>query len=250
MCEPIDLRLLLDRDHYIDYLLYRDGIYERSTLETISNLLNSGPRTFLDVGANIGLMSLYVARHHPSVRVEAFEPFPASIVQQRANMMLNDLTYRLNEFALSDAEGELVLYPQPSEPGLNLGKSNPGAVSLLSGGGSEEGVRVKAATLDGHVAASGIDLTSGCVIKIDVEGAELPVLEGMEALLASDAAMALIVEQNYAVLPEQCRAIDERLAQAGFTMHDFQAAGVDAPSLSGGRPDPVRNGTYLFRRGI
>ena len=69
------IQLVLDPklDKGLETILYYHGSYELGTLDLISKCLN--PRdTFLDVGANIGLFSIYLSENCSGIQVCAFEP--------------------------------------------------------------------------------------------------------------------------------------------------------------------------------
>ena len=122
------------------------------------NLIPEG--VFLDVGANVGYYSLYML---PRVSaVHAFEPDPR---------------------ALTALEQNLSAYPNAIVHGMALGNRNgrmdflPGETSETSRVGSGEdsvGHQVDVTTVDTFVSENGL-FVSG--IKIDVEGADIEVLE-------------------------------------------------------------------------
>ncbi len=71
-----------------------------------------GNRVF-DVGANIGLFTLFAGREAPGVTVYAFEPIPQVFAALAANAALHGIATRLFEHALGEAPGEaeLTYYP-------------------------------------------------------------------------------------------------------------------------------------------
>ena len=59
----------------VSFELYINGIYERKHLKTInSNLPHKG--TFIDVGANIGAISVFLAKVRPDITIHAFKASP------------------------------------------------------------------------------------------------------------------------------------------------------------------------------
>jgi hypothetical protein len=95
----------------IDYQLYAHGIYEAGTLNIISQCLNEGD-IFIDVGANIGLMTLLGARRvGPSGGVYAFEPAPATFGLLQDNISLNQMkNIHAMNVGLGSAQGVEVIY--------------------------------------------------------------------------------------------------------------------------------------------
>ena len=246
-CTGVDLHLLLNTDNYIDYLIYRRGSYEDDTLSTISSLLGMGLQNFVDIGSNIGLMSLFVARHSPGVRVVSFEPVPDNIAQQRANMLLNGIRYELVESALSDSDEDLLLYPgKRGNPVVDFGKYNSGMPSVVLDEHRDalSALQVRATTLDAALASlvPTFNTGLGTLVKIDVEGAEQRVLSGMRGLLESLDPVALLVELLFERTGDSCAAVEALLRDRGFEMRDLNMAII-------GHGGTRRSGTYVFLRG-
>ena len=67
-----------------------------------------------DVGANIGLFTLYLSDHWPELRIYAFEPVPEVFERLRVNVGLYGLEVKLYECGLWQRSGdvELVLLPE------------------------------------------------------------------------------------------------------------------------------------------
>lgn len=124
-------------------------------------------RVFFDVGANQGHVSLALARACPELRVVAFEPDPSAGAALAGNLALNPEPARriqVERVAAGAASGTAQFEPAG---GLNSG------VGRLSESG---GVTVAVATLES--CADRLGLTPD-LIKIDVEGAEADVLDGL-----------------------------------------------------------------------
>ncbi|MES1243272.1 MAG: MupA/Atu3671 family FMN-dependent luciferase-like monooxygenase [Acidobacteriota bacterium] len=73
----------------------------------------------LDVGANIGLFSLFVHQRSRGARVFAFEPFPPTFEALRANVDLYGLDARLFNRGVSDRPGRTEFVFYPNAPGLS-----------------------------------------------------------------------------------------------------------------------------------
>ena len=125
--------------------------------------------TFIDIGANIGAYSLFVAAFAgPSARIVAVEPQPDIFDKLSYNIGLNPFhTVKAVACAVADKAGELTLFVDPR----NRGESSLKIV------GTNEGaqIRVPAVTLLDLVRGEG--LTRIDAIKLDVEGAEDLILE-------------------------------------------------------------------------
>lgn len=119
-----------------------------------------------DVGANVGLYACLLGRM--AAEVHAFEPNPHAAADLRRNVASNGLdNVSVHETAVSNTSGRRYL----------TGHGTPNGRSELSE--TPTGLAVQSVTLD-ELEAEPPD-----VVKIDVEGHERDVLEGMAGLLAS-----------------------------------------------------------------
>lgn len=136
---------------------------EGDLLRDLLNNLNPDDE-FVDIGANLGLHSLFAAQ--VCDHVLAVEPHPDNAAQLRQTVA--DAPVTVVEAAVSDTDGE-----QDFDGGGGVGRGDGGL------GGGETTVRtVRGDTL---VAEQGV---SPDIVKIDVEGAEGLVLEGMRETLS------------------------------------------------------------------
>ena len=172
----------------IDYHLYTRGTYEAGTLSVISHCLNEGD-VFIDVGANIGLMSLLAAKRvGQSGMVYAFEPDPDTFKLLQNNSALNqfDNVCPVNAGLGSVQEDRVIYRNRHSNRGMN---------SFIDRNvGAAEGIEVPVGTLDRFLAEQGVRTVK--MMKIDVEGWELEVLKGAQTLLSGLDSPILCVEYN------------------------------------------------------
>jgi FkbM family methyltransferase len=154
-------------------------------LELGMDLIAPGSRV-IDVGANIGVYSLPWAAVNADVTVHCFEPNPAVRSRLARNVALNRLTARiqLHTEALSDHAGIATLYGSDDMSSLNQG--------VYTGAGQAVPTDVPLARLDDVL---GIDGPPVSLMKIDVQGHELEVLRGADALI-SHHRPALILEHE------------------------------------------------------
>ena len=127
-----------------------------------------------DIGANVGIYSLLLARHAGAANVHAFEYLPANIPKLRANLRLNSCDgATVYDVALADRDGLMCLHASDGD-----------STASISPPPSETGDGTPA---DGWVQARRLDSVSWpsrfAYIKIDVEGAEQLVLQGSEQML-------------------------------------------------------------------
>lgn len=134
-----------------------------------------GRRCVIDVGAHIGLVSLPVASVlAPDGLLVSFEPAAANRRLLEQHLRLNDLQGRVRvepDLVGAECREEVVLHESGEASGMN---------SMVSRGGDYHPVRHRQITLDEYCKSQGLEPE---VIKIDVEGAELDVLQGARETL-------------------------------------------------------------------
>ncbi len=143
------------------------GVWEPSVSLGIARILKTGD-TFIDVGANIGYDSLLAADAvGPSGRVVAIEASPRIIPMLHENLRLNRFTnIRAVNEAVAEKPGLLQLYGGDEK--------NVGSTSPLPRPGLVPEELVQARPLDQILGAD--ERRAARLIKIDIEGGELPVL--------------------------------------------------------------------------
>jgi|TARA_R110000737_G_scaffold350964_1_gene391642 FkbM family methyltransferase len=167
------LQINPSKDQGVERSLFETGIYERGTLDFIKNHLNSGD-TFVDVGANIGLMSIFARQAVDSNgQVWAFEANSSTFTILERNLELNDFANVLCfECGLGANRETKLLYDN--------WEINRGAASTVVQGKGAKAIEISILTLDEVAEQQGIIPT---MIKIDVEGMEEEVLIGAENII-------------------------------------------------------------------
>lgn len=158
----------------------------------------------LDVGANIGLFSAWVAAHNPERAIHSFEPLPSNVAMIR----LNCPTAVVNQMGLGRERSTLML--EVDDQGI-MATSVPQAWKTTP-------IVVSVERLDDHAAEHGIGPVA--FMKIDTEGMELDVLDGGREVLSRTARVAM--ETHGA---ERHRATIERLEAAGMSIDDQSTDG-------------------------
>lgn len=140
--------------------------------------------TFVDVGAHVGLWSMWWGLE--MAKVIAFEPIPAFRTIFKANMA-QQINYDLLEYALSDEEGEFAMRFDPTNTGNTRAYADNEAIDAAI-------IDAPVGTLDGLLPGVLGVQTMG-VLKIDCEGYEERVLRGGERMIAVHRPL-IIVEQK------------------------------------------------------
>lgn len=199
---------------------YYPATYEPAKAEFLRERSPAGA-TVLDLGAHIGLFTVYLARAvGSSGRVLSFEPAPATAAVLDRTIGYNRLrsVVSVRRTALAGRRGEVELF----ETGDECSNAN----SLVRTDRTRGSVRATATTLDDLVHDEGLTVA---VVKMDIEGAELEVIEGASALL-SDQRPALAIE----VHPVELRAAARRPEEV------FDLLVGHGYALAEGRATPTR----------
>ncbi|MDB9524504.1 FkbM family methyltransferase [Oscillatoria sp. CS-180] len=146
------------------------GHYDLTTSAIIRQFVHQKD-TVIDVGANVGALTLLMASVASSGRVLAIEPGPSTFTRLKDNLELNPqlkAIVQIFSLGLADKAGELFWQEDPNVPG-NAGLLNEG------------GFRVSVKTLDQFAEEQRLKRLD--FVKIDVEGMEYEVIcGGLEAI--------------------------------------------------------------------
>ena len=174
---------IYNRPHFIGVYL-SESYNESFATQLFKEAIRPGA-TVLDVGANIGCFSLVAARRAGTQgKVYAFEPGPDNFALLTRNIELNELT---NVTPIPKAVGN-----EPKTLILTLGEDSDqhslfGPAMVAATGA----IPVECVALDDFLEGRTPD-----VVKIDVEGSELSVLDGMRQTIEKSKALVMIIELN------------------------------------------------------
>ncbi len=171
---------------------------EEGTMRWLDGELREGD-VFLDIGANVGIYTIAAGhRVGPAGKVFAFEPHKVNAISLMRNVALNNFNDRISVFtcALSD---------QPAIVPFNYNSISSGSSGSQLGHARTAGKdrdfepvareMMLATSVDALIAQAAI--TPPALVKIDVDGNELPILAGMSMLLrGTNRPRAIQVEMN------------------------------------------------------
>jgi FkbM family methyltransferase len=165
-------------DSVIGELLFLHGEFESAESDLLCERLSKRApgAVFLDVGANIGLHSLAVARAVPTARIFSFEPGRATFATLERNIARSGFggVARALPLAIAAQPGRALFQYCADNAYSSLQPDERSPVAL--------GYEVEVVTLDQWVAAAGLDRVD--LLKVDVEGGEKDVIEGARRILA------------------------------------------------------------------
>lgn len=208
---------------------------EPGTGDVLRRLVQPG-MVVADVGANIGLLTLVMAwAAGPTGKVIAFEPeaVPRSNLEKMKH--LNGLSWvEVRDQAVGERAGQLTFHVSDI-----IGHSS--LYALPETEGSRE-IQVEVVRLDDVAPAKRLD-----VVKIDVEGAELDVLAGMQGVIARNPDLAVVAEFG----PEHLKRVGQTPAQwfKAFADAGFKAYIIDE-ATSAAAPTSARAATKVVSANI
>lgn len=235
----LKLQLLLNLNNLIDFLIWEKGAFEEEVLSAIDSLGRKEPFLFLNVGSQLGQFSLYVKKNYPQAEVISFEPYQPAYLQQKINMLVNQLEYAIYDSAVSNRKGNNALFSPPSSYLDIYGKMNPAMTSLLPDL-LDNAIESSVATLRLDDFHDTYGKHQCILLKIDVEGGESLVLSGANNLLQSAISVYLIIELLYDHLPEKAKEIDSHLKNLGYVVCNAQWE-IE-------KPLECKNGNFFYKR--
>ncbi|MGB3555985.1 MAG: FkbM family methyltransferase [Jannaschia sp.] len=207
-------RMFLAPDDYIGETILAEILFEKGYLNALDAVLGrcgiggGDGDVALDIGANIGNHSLHFAQRF--ARVHSFDPNPMISRVLEANILLNDLSnVSVHRVGLSDAE-ETLPYVQHD--------SNLGGSGFLRDGHipDEAGARLQGDIPLRHAGRFVEELLEEGqtvrLIKIDVEGLEDKVLNGLRDVIATHKPLLLVEVTGDAV----GRRVRDLIAEFGY----------------------------------
>jgi FkbM family methyltransferase len=183
------LQLVRIREGAFGYADMSDGFLRLIPIEggydpdffRIADALLAGGGEFLDVGANYGLLSFgLAAKLAGSVRFHLFEPIPRLLQAiERTRALYPSMQASVTAAAVTDRDGEASFAVDEAQTGR----------SHLDPSGA---LKTQCLRLDTYLAEAGI--VDVALLKLDVEGYELPALRGAAAAMERRAIKAIYFE--------------------------------------------------------
>jgi FkbM family methyltransferase len=222
-------------DEVITPTIVKTGCWEPEEAAFLRNVLRPGAN-FLDVGANVGYFTLLASSIvGPSGHVIAVEPEARNVELLRANAWRNRAwNVRIIPVA-ADAETGYV--------GLRLSPVNRGDHQMVAAS-THSGWLVPSARLDELIAEISID-----VVKIDVQGVDHQVVEGLVGAMAENPGMVMMCEFWLTGMVERGvdpRTVIHRYEELGFRIGLLGAGGTVTSTTATDAIEACRTGDNDF----
>ena len=221
-------RMRLSPYYWIDRDIIALGCYDPLQHRALEKLVKPG-MTVLDVGANIGDVTLHLAKLvGPTGRVHAFEPVPDVRARLTEHVDTNTLntTVTVHAEALSDRDGTMTF------SAADAGGRNQGQGSLVNQERDTAAVNltVETRTLDGLVQELGLERID--LVKLDIQGGETSMLQGAEETLRRLRPVILmeVEPEDLACLGRDSRDLVRQVIDLGYRVCPNHR-GVPGPAL-------------------
>lgn len=218
---------LNQNDAQISRKLYFDSTFEPVTTEVLRKYVTEG-MTVLDIGSNIGYYTLLFSRWvGEQGTVHAFEPDPVNYQILVRNVKRNERGRNVipHEKAVSNSEGRETLFLNPSNAGghsIHREKAIPGESDQ-----ELDYVQVDSVTVDNFLPDVSSDL-----VKIDVEGSEPLVIDGMLNQISEEEPIILF-EYAPELWVQHPRAVLNTLEKVGYSFFRVSNNGLIETSVQG-----------------
>lgn len=202
-----DAAMTCDTRDFIQATIAHFGAWEPNVSAAMERLVEPGD-TVVDIGANVGYFTLLLSTLvGPQGKVIAIEAHPEIAAANRANLDRNAVTnVRLISAAVTDEVGEVTLYEGPA--------TNIGSTSIMAERGGRGSIQVPGRPLFEHLSGEQLDRIS--LVKIDIEGAEVPVVRQLlDRIDDFGERFSMLVEAGVAADP-RWRDLFDRFVAKGF----------------------------------
>jgi FkbM family methyltransferase len=176
--------LLPNLKEHVAFEIFINGIHEYDTHNFLLSRLPANG-VFLDLGANIGAITIPLCKRRPDVKAIGVEAAPWIFNYLKQNIEKNglDKNVSLYNYALFDEDKKLMPFFSPKE------KFGTGSLSAVF---TDTPVEVESIRVDTILKKAGINKVD--LIKIDIEGYEYYAFKGAEALLTAPDAPDIFFE--------------------------------------------------------
>lgn len=204
----------LDLADHFDRMTYFYGHYHELDVQLLMKTAIQPGDTFVDVGANSGMITLMAARCvGPGGRVFAFEPNPVAMARLGTSVTANGLSWVTPfEAGLSESAAQLTLR---IPPGTNDARATFGNGSFPE---SEERIAKRTASV-----VRGDDVllevvSAPLAVKVDVEGFEEKVINGLERTIRRFKPLIIteVVGDNLARGGSSVKSLFDAMARLGY----------------------------------
>jgi FkbM family methyltransferase len=184
---------------------------EPETIAWINSFKNTSDNIFWDIGANIGLFSIYCAIKNNKIKIFSFEPCTSNLRVLSRNISINNLqkNIAINPIALTNVENKFAIFLESRfQEGSSMHSLNKNSKNFNS-------YRIFCTNINYLLLNKIMKIPN--YVKIDVDGIEHLILEGFGKFLKNKLIKSISVEVNED-LPEQCKKVKKILLNNNFQL--------------------------------
>ena len=216
----------------IDHFLQKEKLVEKFILE----IPDQENVIFWDIGANLGVYSIFCASNKEKVKTIAFECSPSAVLSISKNISLNNLEDRISIFqlGLTNKKSTFLMLKEDKDSlgdqmislGKNFDYENKAFYNV------ENKYKIFSNTLSDIIQNNGLEIPN--YIKLDVGSFELEILEGFGHFLKNPKIKSLVTEMKFSSkkvgkftfdeekLKEKSNKIYDILLKSGFKSHHLE----------------------------
>ena len=179
----MDVKFNLNINEPIDKSIILFDQYENKQINYAINLISKyRAHTFFDIGAHCGIYSLIIGRKFNNIKIHSFEPIKSSFIKLKRNIAINENIKNIKtyNFGLSDSNTNLKMKAYKKNDYIQLG-----GFGVINKGDTLQNKYISEATF-----RKGDDYfkfrNTTIFLKIDVEGHEINVLDGISKLIENN----------------------------------------------------------------
>ena len=215
---------------------------EPETLEWIDSFSSEKNKIFWDIGANIGIYSIYAAIKHENIEIFSFESATSNLRTLTRNISINKLDKKIKvvPFSLSNKENKFL---SMKESFFSEGESH----NTYGENFDFEGKKINSINNKYSIYGTSINfllrekiLSVPDYIKIDVDGTEHIILQGANEFLNNKKIKNIAVEVN--------ENFTEQYSNILKIMHDFNFSLVHKKNTEAYKRQYANTYNYLFKR--
>ncbi len=175
------LKLYWRADSMMETQFFRYGLYgswERHSLRLWAHACRDS-QEIVDIGANTGIYSLLARKNNPKATIVAIEPIPLNADILQVNIDSNTANVLLERVAISDKDGEATMFMIKDQLNYMTSVDDDRYAKHPEIAGKSEVIPIKVPIRTWEGTQNRLGLAGPDLIKIDVEGHEVNVLNSM-----------------------------------------------------------------------
>jgi FkbM family methyltransferase len=213
--------ILTEPGNTIESEILINGCWEPHVLGILETVIrHSSKNIIIDVGANIGAISIPLAISFRDKKFYCIEAHPDIHARLKQNLALNGLdNVHPLQLAASDSDGTLDFYAQVHSENMGLSSTQKNAdIKQFNT------IKTQCVTLDSLFSA---EAGSIAAIKIDTQGSELAVLRGANELIKQSSPVVIFEYEDQYFSTESERAATKLALVDFFTKHNYQLFAIN-----------------------